>query len=160
MTTQPDKQQPAQPMGPAMATQLMYREAPTCLEASALVMACDTDVRGPFVVVDQTVFYPQGGGQPADQGEIQGADMSASVVDVRLVGGRVHHYLAPRSPGDGLSPGQAVRLKVHAARRHLHARYHTAGHFVAALGERLWGLQAIKAHQFPGGSLCGVGRRV
>ena len=48
----------------------------------------------PFVVLADTILYPEGGGQPADRGWIGGV----AVADVRSVEGQVRHYLVGTPP--------------------------------------------------------------
>jgi alanyl-tRNA synthetase len=55
-------------MSDPIATKILYHNAPAELGCAAEVLATGEDERGAFVVLDQTVFYPQGGGQPADLG--------------------------------------------------------------------------------------------
>lgn len=97
---------------------------------SANVVAVD----GADVVLDQTRFYPTGGGQPCDVGEIVGPTGSLAVSDVR---GRdaVHHKL----PDDhNLQAGDAVTGTIDWERRHAHMRMHTAQHLLSGLAYELF----------------------
>ena len=63
---------------------------------SATVLRCDPDGARYAVVLDQTVFFPEGGGQPADTGVLGGA----RVLDVQLLPDAIVHYTdAPLAPG-------------------------------------------------------------
>lgn len=155
-------------------TKLMFYEHPDLLEGQARVKSCDQDEKGAYLILDQTLFYPQGGGQPADQGELVILpDQTARyrVKDVRTVEGQVRHYLDLASTQGldvqpdldmksaqtqaperchPLNPADLVLMKVDAHRRSLNSRYHTAGHLIAALAEALMPeLKATKGHQFP-----------
>ncbi len=75
-----------------MTTKLLYLDETNMFEASAVTQSFGRSEKGPFVVFDQTNFYPQGGGQPADSGIIiQGDD----VIPITFVGfemGDVRHF--------------------------------------------------------------------
>ena len=112
------------------------------------------------LVLDATLFYPQGGGQPADAGTIRAGAAAFAVADVRMRDGRVLHYGAFVADGDAaaLQPGARVTLEVDAARRRLHARIHSAGHLLDVCMERAgWGPDRLarmhsllpRMHAFP-----------
>src|SRR5207245_349462 len=76
------------------------------------------------VVLDQTAFYPQGGGQLADHGELKFADKKVMVVDVQKYGDRSDHYLAqPTDPTLDLVQGH-----IDSQRRPTLMRHHTGTH--------------------------------
>jgi len=78
--------------------------------------------------LDQTAFYPGGGGQPPDHGRLG----AASVSDVREEEGRVWH----RTEG-ALAPGGRVKGSLDWARRFDHMQQHTGQHILSAAFERL-----------------------
>jgi misacylated tRNA(Ala) deacylase len=84
------------------------------------------------VVLDRTVFYPLGGGQPGDTGALEDANGRRwQVLDTRKgEGGRIVHRLA-----DGLAPapGAEVQATIDWDRRHLHMRMHTGLHLLGAV---------------------------
>ena len=86
-------------------------------------------LNGREVVLDRTVFYPGGGGQPADKGTLGVGPIHASVVDVRREGGSIVHVL------DGTIPGTVKELNgtLDWERRYAHMRYHTALHVLSAV---------------------------
>lgn len=91
------------------------------------------------LVLDATLFHPQGGGQPADGGSLNGEPL------LRLVphGDDILHVVArPQPPGP-------VSLAVDGRLRALHARWHSAGHLIGYLGETQ-GWRPVKAHHWPG----------
>jgi Ser-tRNA(Ala) deacylase AlaX len=99
----------------------------------------------PFVRLSETLFHPQGGGQKADRGTIGGRVVSHVA---HADGGEVNHYL---DSTDGLSVGDSVEITVDAEWRYLNARWHTAGHLIAAVVERLFPkLQGVAGHHWPG----------
>ena len=85
------------------------------------------------VVVDSSVFYPLGGGQPGDTGWLESPDGRRwRVVDTRKgEGGRILHKLE-----DGAAPpasGEPVSAAIDWDRRHAHMRMHTALHLLGSV---------------------------
>ncbi|HET6575079.1 MAG TPA: alanyl-tRNA editing protein [Fimbriiglobus sp.] len=98
----------------------------------------------PLVQLSETLFHPQGGGQKADRGTVGGRAVTHVA---HADGGEVNHYL---DSTDGLSIGDAVELVVDAEWRQLNARWHTAGHLIAAVVEKLFPkLQGVAGHHWP-----------
>ncbi|HEY1393843.1 MAG TPA: alanyl-tRNA editing protein [Methylibium sp.] len=88
------------------------------------------------VLLDRTVFYPQGGGQAGDAGELLLANGSAiAIADTRKAAapGEILHLLADPADAARLAPGQAVQARIDWQRRHRHMRFHTATHLLCAL---------------------------
>ncbi len=91
--------------------------------AEPYVMSFDATVEradGNEIVLDETYFYPEGGGQPADRGTIDGI----AVEGVRSDGEAVVHVLAEPGP----TAGESVICAVDAAFRTYCMRAHTASH--------------------------------
>lgn len=130
-------------------TDLMYIEHPDLFESSAQVTQHGSDAKGMYLVLNQSLFYPQGGGQPADQGKIISDSACYEVFDVRNIDGDMRHYIISNSTP--IHPVDAVTIKIDKERRILNSKYHTAGHLIAAVVEKENSeLKAIKGHQFPG----------
>jgi misacylated tRNA(Ala) deacylase len=88
------------------------------------------------VVLDRTLFYPVGGGQPCDQGWITGAaGAQYPVKEVRKSGGTILHHLGRSRPAAAppLSQGEEVTGEIDWERRYRHMRLHTSQHFVSAV---------------------------
>ena len=85
------------------------------------------------VVLDQTMFYPEGGGQPCDTGVIENGEI-ATVDDVQLVDGVVLHH-TDRDPGKG----EVVTGRIDESRRRALMRHHTATHIVIDAARRVLG---------------------
>lgn len=86
------------------------------------------------IVLDRTVFYAAGGGQPGDRGrlEIPGGpeiEIATTLYD-RETGTLLH---SPADPCPGLEPGKTVRCAIDWDRRYLHMRVHTCLHVLCAL---------------------------
>jgi misacylated tRNA(Ala) deacylase len=86
---------------------------------------------GKFVVLDQTVFYPRGGGQPWDTGKLVRTSDGKEfpVVAVVKADGNISHEIA----GEGLVDGDSVECKIDWVRRHRLMRMHTAGHVLGSI---------------------------
>ena len=68
-------------------TELFYRD-PYVREFTSKVTSCVEGEKGFEVMLEDTAFYPEGGGQPADHGTIDGA----AVFDVRRTPAGIVHY--------------------------------------------------------------------
>jgi alanyl-tRNA synthetase len=97
------------------------------------------------VVLDQTCFYPQGGGQLGDTGTIRAAGQTVKVLDVQKYGGTIVHYLdQPLTTETDLVEGE-----IDWARRQSLMRHHTGTHTLLGaarrvLGDHVWQAGAQK----------------
>jgi Ser-tRNA(Ala) deacylase AlaX len=82
-----------------------------------------------YVVLDQTIFYPKGGGQPHDTGRILHRDEVFNVVFVGKFSGEVSHEV----DHPGLKAGDTVHCVLDWDRRFKLMRSHTAAHLFASL---------------------------
>ena len=90
---------------------------------------------GREVVLDQTAFYPGGGGQPADKGALGVGPVKAAVVDVRREGGNVVDVLDKAVP----ETVRELKGELDWERRYAHMRYHTALHALSGVIWRSFG---------------------
>ena len=94
---------------------------------------CDSTVvsvkEGKFVVLDQTIFYPKGGGQPWDTGKIVRNNEVFNVVYVGKFSGEVSHEIE----NPGLRKEDQVRCILNWQRRYRLMQSHTAAHVFASL---------------------------
>src|SRR3989338_1480881 len=131
-------------------TKLLYLEKFALLEAPARVMEVLRENERDIVLLDQTVFYPQGGGQPYDTGMIESPSGKFLVEEVRFVEGAVRHMGVFES--GSFAAGDSVICRVDADRRLLHARIHSAGHLVdKAVAELNLPWKPGKGYHFPQG---------
>jgi len=107
-------------------TRALYLEDSYLKECEAVVASVKD---GKFVVLDQTVFYPKGGGQPCDTGKIIRGDEVFNVVYVGKFSGEISHEV----DHVGLKQGQSVRCALDWDRRYRLMRSHTAAHLFASL---------------------------
>jgi misacylated tRNA(Ala) deacylase len=97
------------------------------------------------VVLDRTVFYPTGGGQPHDTGTLTWDGGSARVVEVRKAGPQVVH----RIEGDTPSVGTQVRGEIDWERRYALMRHHTALHSMSGVIFQLYGATVTGGQMYP-----------
>jgi len=89
-----------------------------------------TEATAAYVVLDGTYFYPEGGGQPADRGQLSWDGGEATVRDVRKNHGDVRHYVETIE-GSVPTAGTTVSAEIDAKRRDRFRRMHTAQHIVS-----------------------------
>lgn len=77
-----------------------------------------------YVVLDKTIFYPEGGGQPSDTGTINGV----KVIKARKKGSEVRHYT--EKP---LEETEQAKLEIDWKPRYARMRMHTAQHLLSAI---------------------------
>jgi misacylated tRNA(Ala) deacylase len=132
-----------------MTDAVCYRDA-YARSIEAVVRAVDAG-EAPLIVLDRTVFYPGGGGQPADRGLLlRSSDGRQWVVRAaRKSGGDIVHEL---EPGDGGPPAVGERLLVDLdwARRHALMRTHTALHALCGVVWRDYGALVTGGNMEPG----------
>ncbi len=127
----------------------IYLRDNSIFTTQASVIHTDEDSKGLYIIVDKILFYPQGGGQPADQGLFKIGSDVYKVKDVRRSDNQIKHYVSALPEID--ITGAIIELEVDPKRRSLNTRYHTAGHLIADVAQVAdRGLIATKGHQFPG----------
>lgn len=82
-----------------------------------------------YIILDQTAFYPKGGGQPWDEGILVRNGESFKVVYVGKFSGEISHELDK----SGLKEGDKVSCEIDWERRYTFMRYHTASHLISNL---------------------------
>ena len=106
----------------------LFREDSYLRECEATVTA----VTDGAVVLDRTVFYPLGGGQPGDTGTLRWGSSSARVTDTRYgEAGAIRHILDEGAEQPAV--GDTVQATLDWDRRYRHMRMHTAMHLLGAV---------------------------
>jgi misacylated tRNA(Ala) deacylase len=133
-----------------LSDNLCYTEAYT-RSVEGRVAAVDPDAR--TVVLDRTVFYPGGGGQPADRGWLRGVGgRTWEVGSAKKVGDDIAHLIEGEDEGaDGLpAVGDGVVAEVDWDRRYALMRTHTALHTLCGVVWRDYGAQVTGGNMEPG----------
>lgn len=109
-------------------TEALFREDAYRTECTATVVAIDDGA----AVLDRTVFYPLGGGQPGDVGSLSWDGASAEVIDTRYGDdGAIRHVLADGASAPAVGTPVTARLDWNPRYRHM--RMHTALHLLGAV---------------------------
>jgi Ser-tRNA(Ala) deacylase AlaX len=102
------------------------------------------------ITLDCTIFHPQGGGQPADNGFIHSEKGRFAVSDVRLIDGQLLHF--GNFEEGSFAQNEVVKLEIMKERRMLNARLHSSGHLIDVAIQRLGlTLKPGKGYHFPDG---------
>ena len=117
---------------------LLYHENAYIKNFEARAVRVEDDV----VYLEETAFYPRGGGQPSDRGTMEGAKGKSWVVDVSKMGGEVGHQVEGDLPG----VGDAVTGYLDWDLRYRLMRLHTALHVISAVVYRTWGATVTGAN--------------
>jgi len=84
---------------------------------------------GKYAILDNTAFYPQGGGQPSDTGVLSCGEEEYPVIHARKIDGMISHEISK----PGLKAGDKVTGKINWERRYTLMRMHTAAHLLCAI---------------------------
>lgn len=116
--------------------ELFYRDE-YAREFDAEVISCQKGKKGYEVVLSDTVFYPEGGGQPADRGTLE----QVNVLDVKRRNGEILHITdAP------LEPGMTVHGVLDWERRFDHMQQHSGEHILSGLVHAQFGYDNVGFH--------------
>jgi alanyl-tRNA synthetase len=118
-------------------TRKLFYEQPCDMEFDAMVL----DYFDGYAVLDQTLFYPEGGGQPADTGMLISAESMVRVDDVRKIGEVIVHHTS----GGLLRRGDRVKGIVDEERRWSLMRHHTATHLLLRAAKEVLGAHIHQA---------------
>ena len=97
---------------------------------------------GQAIILDQTCFYPRGGGQPGDSGELEIDGRWRPVAPVRRIKGQIAHVVEGETP----SPGTRLRGRIDWSRRLRLMRLHTALHVLSQVVFANYGAQVTGAN--------------
>ena len=114
----------------------LYEREPYRAETLTEIISVGDEAGRPFAVLSDTILYPEGGGQPADRGLLNGTP----VLDVQRRGGEIRHLLErPVVPGPA-----TVRLDW--GRRFDHMQQHSGQHLLTAVAQDRFGWETTAFH--------------
>lgn len=116
-------------------TEMLYHLDSYLRTFDGTVTAIDTENRA--VILDRTVFYPGGGGQPADRGKLTLKDRIYPVMRAKKAGEDVLHFLGGDDPLPAV--GDQVSGEIDWERRYQLMRTHTALHILCGVVFRDYG---------------------
>lgn len=120
-----------------MTEKLFYRDAYQTEFTTQLVKADQDEGGRPYVVLEETAFYPTGGGQPHDTGSLN----SVRVIDVEEVEGEIRHYVTLP-----IEEASTVHGLVDWSRRFDHMQQHTGQHILSAIMQDEFDMATVSFH--------------
>ncbi|MBI5652608.1 MAG: alanyl-tRNA editing protein [Chloroflexi bacterium] len=105
-----------------------------------------TAINGDQVALDRTAFYPRGGGQPSDQGEVVVVGESYRVIEIKKQAGEVWHKLDRVA---NFAIGASAHGAIDWDRRHKLMRTHTALHILCGMMWRDYGVSVTGGDMEP-----------
>lgn len=123
----------------------LYQTDSYLKEFDAKISTIDAEVHA--VILNQSAFYPGGGGQPYDTGTLIVEDKEIPVVKVKRIKGQMLHYMADTS--ELPAAGQSVHGVIDWERRYKLMRTHTAFHILCGVVFRDYGAQVTGGNMEP-----------
>ncbi len=115
----------------------LYENDSYIKEFSATVVSCEEKDGAYFLVLDKTAFFPEGGGQDADKGKIDGAD----VLDVQIKNDVIYHKV-----NKSFNENQEVKCQLDWDIRFSRMQNHTGEHIVSGVIHSLFGYNNVGFH--------------
>ena len=137
------------------ATKLLYYDDAYQRSFEATVTAVDASNETVRVALDQTAFYPGGGGQPTDKGWLEIGDTRFPVTKVKKEGNTVWHTIAAVDDATGPSipaVGEQIHGELDWEHRYKLMRTHTAMHILCGVVWRDYGASVTGGNMDPGKS--------
>ncbi len=110
-----------------------------------------TTVGDNYLILDQTIFYPQGGGQPSDKGAIKSRTAELHVKSVEYNGGEIKHTGTIKGI---FAVGDTVDLTIDWDLRLKHMQWHTAGHLLDFVARQIY------SNLIPVRGMHGIGKKL
>ena len=118
-------------------TEKLYDKDSHIREFSATVLNCEKSGENYAVKLNKTAFFPEGGGQESDCGNVGGA----VVLDVQIADGEIIHYT-----DRPLNIGEEYACTLNWDRRFRNMQNHSGEHIVSGIVHRLYGLNNVGFH--------------
>lgn len=120
-----------------MCTKKLYDIDAYETEFEATVLECQEVENVYRVILDQTLFFPEEGGQTADKGMVNGIE----VLDVQINGDVVLHYMPYY-----MEPGSKVKGNIDWKHRFFNMQQHSAEHIFSGLAYKKYGYKNVGFH--------------
>ncbi len=120
-----------------MFTEKLYYTDSHMFEFTATVLDCRDTPKGPALILDRTVFFPEGGGQQADTGSFG----RVNILDVHEKDGEILHYCDRPLPA-----GETAEGRIDAEQRLVRMQNHSGEHVVSGLAHQLYGCENVGFH--------------
>lgn len=117
----------------------LFYDDPTAASGEALVLEIRESGQFSDVILDRTIFYPEGGGQPCDLGSLGGMALTQTIEEGPAILHRVEGKPSYKA-------GDRVAMVLDAARRRDHCQQHSGQHLLSAVLEREYGIQTLGFH--------------
>ncbi len=124
-------------------TELLYQINSYLKEFESMVIEINQEENA--IILDKTAFYPGGGGQPNDFGEIQFDNKTFQVKKVKNQGGRILHWIEGELP----TIGSQIIGKIDWERRYKLMRTHSALHVLCGVVWRDYSAQVTGGNMEP-----------
>lgn len=118
-------------------TKKLYYEDAYIKEFTATVLSCETGDGVFDIVLDETAFFPEEGGQYSDKGKIG----DANVLDVREIDGIIHHYTDA-----SVCVNEAIFCKLDFDERYEKMQCHSGEHILSGIIHSLYGVENVGFH--------------
>lgn len=109
---------------------------------SAQVLACEPQNKGYAVILDQTCFFPEEGGQTADRGIFRAGEQTIAVTDVQIDKDQVIRHMVKKP----VEVGSAVQGVIEWEKRFSDMQQHTGEHIVSGLIHAAFGYNNVGFH--------------
>ena len=120
-----------------MITIKLYDNDSYMTEFEAVVVSCEQEKKGYKIELDQTVFFPEEGGQCCDRGTLNGEN----VTYVELCGNTIYHYTDV-----SFEVGKNVHGKIDFELRYINMQNHSGEHVISGLSHNLYGCENVGFH--------------
>lgn len=120
-----------------MATKKLYDIDAYATSFEARVESCEKTGQGYMVILDQTLFFPEEGGQTPDKGKINGIE----VLDVQIKGDVITHFL-----GEVMEVGATVKGEIDWEHRFSNMQQHSGEHIFSGTAYKKYGYRNVGFH--------------
>ena len=132
-------------------TERVYYQDTYLESLEARIIEINSDEDGSYVILDKTIFHPQGGGQPNDKGHFLVNGQEYTLTKLSTSGNSIRHYYTT-SKATSLAVNDVAVLNLDMQTRVLYAQIHSAGHLIEDAIRTLYPqIEAYKGFHAPGG---------